>query len=81
MSVLSREKNYLCLSVLSSDSAWSATAEWGGGSEINVLFSVNSDQERGNVDELLADSKTLVRPFFDDFYAYLMCLCLIKTLA
>jgi len=57
-------KNYLfviatsaaSLFLSSLDSTRSGTAEGRGNSEIDLLFSINSDQERGNVDELLADS-------------------------
>lgn len=37
-------------------SAELASLEDGGGGELNVLLRAHSDQEAGNVDELLADS-------------------------
>lgn len=44
------------LGLLSADTAGSATAEGRGESEVNVLLRVETDDEGGNVDDLLADS-------------------------
>lgn len=44
------------LGLLSSDTTGSATTEGRGESEVNVLLGVETDDERGNVDDLLADS-------------------------
>lgn len=44
------------LGLLSSDTARSATTEGRGESEVNVLLGVETDDERRNVDDLLADS-------------------------
>lgn len=48
------------LGVLSLGSSGSGTTEGRGGGEVDLLFSVNSDHEGGNVDHLLADSHVSV---------------------
>jgi hypothetical protein len=42
--------------VLSGNSAWSSTSEWGFEAEVDVLLAVESDNVRWNVDDLLSDS-------------------------
>ncbi|EHN03628.1 Rps9bp [Saccharomyces cerevisiae x Saccharomyces kudriavzevii VIN7] len=42
--------------VSSGDSTWSGTTEWRGWGKINVLFRVQSDHERWDVDNLLTNS-------------------------
>lgn len=44
------------LSLLSADTAGTATTEGRGKREVDVLLGVETDNERGNVDDLLADS-------------------------
>ena len=44
------------LRLLATDTAWAATAEWRVQSEIDVLLGVEADNERWNVDDLLADT-------------------------
>jgi len=48
------------LGILSLGSAGSGTTEGRGGGEVDLLLSVNSDHERGNIDELLSDSDVSV---------------------
>jgi hypothetical protein len=44
------------LRLLATDTAWTATAEWRVQSEIDVLLGVEADNERWNIDDLLADA-------------------------
>ena len=45
-------------STLALDTAGAATAERRGQGEVDVLLRVEADDERGNVDDLLADTAT-----------------------
>lgn len=44
------------LGLLSSDTAWATTTEWRGEGEVDVLLGVETDDERWDVDDLLADA-------------------------
>lgn len=44
------------LRLLATDTAWAATAEWRVQSEVDVLLGVEADNERWNIDDLLADA-------------------------
>lgn len=44
------------LGLLSADTAGTATAKWRGKGEVDVLLGVETDDERGDVDDLLADA-------------------------
>lgn len=41
--------------MLSFGPAWLASAEWGGGGEVDLLLGLGTDHELGSVDEILAD--------------------------
>lgn len=44
------------LRLLATDTAWAATAEWRVQSEVDVLLGVEADNERWNIDDLLANA-------------------------
>jgi len=44
------------LGLLPSDTAGATATEWRGESEVNVLLGVETDDERGDVDDLLANT-------------------------
>ena len=51
----------LCgLGLLSPHTAWTSTTKWRGKSKVNVLLRVEADNERRDVDNLLADTKCAV---------------------
>jgi hypothetical protein len=45
-----------CLGLLAANTSWASTTEWRGQSEVDVLLGVETDNERWDIDDLLADA-------------------------
>src|ERR1700749_395888 len=75
-------------SLLPLHTSWTATAKWRCEGEINVFLRVETDNERGDIDDLFSDTTyqcVLDDPILEIYCmkrnAYRICLCLMRTRA